>query len=187
LRLSQIKWNNRYVRDNGSECKVTIDGTDFRINEPSPFDPKWYSHKFRGAGVRYEVGVGIQTGWIVWVNGPFPCGTTDLQISRSWLIEELDDGEKFLADGGYNDGGQYSETPNGLNNDDQRMKAAARARHETVNSRFKEFAILSQRYRHNLMRHGTVFMAVANITQLAIVSDRPLFSIQYNDRLQSRR
>lgn len=61
----------------------------------------------------------------------------DLQIARSWLIFELDDNEKYLADGGYRDGQQYSETPNGLNNDDQRMKAAARARHETANRRFK--------------------------------------------------
>ena len=171
------------MRDNGSICKATIDGTDFAIQEPSPFDPNWYSHKFHGPGVRYEVGVCIQTGWIVWVNGPFPCGTTDLQIARSWLIEELDDGEKYLADGGYNDGGQYSETPNGLNNPDQRMKATARARHETANSRFKEFGILAQTYRHTLHRHGTVFKAVANIVQLAIVLERPLFDVEYNDRL----
>ena len=94
----------------------------------------------------------------------------------------LDDGEKYLADGGYNDGGQYSETPNGLNNPDQRRKATARARHETAYSRFKEFCILAQTYRHTLHRHGTVFKAVANIVQWAIILERPLFDVEYNDR-----
>ena len=169
------------MRDNESTCKVTIDGTDFRIYEPAPFDPKWYSHKFHGPGLRYEVGVCIQTGWIVWRNGPFPCSKNDLQIARSWLIYELDQGEKYLADGGYRDGGQFSETPNGLNNPDQKMKALARARHETVNRRFKQFGILSQRFRHSLNKHGAVFMAVANITQLAIMVDQPLFNIEYYD------
>lgn len=169
--------------DNGSVCKVSIDGTDFRIREPSPFDPKWFSHKFHGPGVRYEVGVCIQTGWIVWTNGPFPCGEmNDLQIARSWLIFELDENEKYLADGGYRDGGQYSETPNGLNNDDQRMKAVVRARHETINNRFKQFGSLSQRYRHKLHHHGTVFRAVAAVVQLGIMSNsQPVFSVDYND------
>lgn len=30
--------------------------------EPSPFDPKWFSHKFVGPGLRYEVGVFYQVG-----------------------------------------------------------------------------------------------------------------------------
>ena len=56
------------------QCKVTVDGTDFRIQEPIPFNPKWYSYKFKGPGLRYEVAICIKTGWIVWVNGPFPAG-----------------------------------------------------------------------------------------------------------------
>jgi hypothetical protein len=39
------------MRDNGSKCHVSVDGTDFRIHEPSPFSPRWYSHKFKGAGL----------------------------------------------------------------------------------------------------------------------------------------
>lgn len=36
---------------------VSIDGTYFQIQEP-PFDKKWYNNKFKGPGVRYEIGVG---------------------------------------------------------------------------------------------------------------------------------
>ena len=38
--------------DNGSQCLVTVDGTDFRIKEPQPFDSKWLSEKFNGPGVK---------------------------------------------------------------------------------------------------------------------------------------
>ena len=170
------------MEDNGSVCLVTVDGTDFMIYEPTPFDRKWFSHKFRGAGVRYKVGICIQTGWIVWMNGPFPCGSwPDLRIARDWLHRELGPEEKYLADGGYVDGGQYSETPNGLNNADQKMKGDARARHETVNRRFKQWCILERRFRHEPHLHAKVFRAIANITQLCIERDEPLFDVEYYD------
>jgi DDE superfamily endonuclease len=163
-------------------CKLTVDGTDFWIYEPTPFDPKWFSHKINGPAVRYEVAVCIKTGWIVWVNGPFPAGEwPDLNIARLSLIHFLDDGEYYIADGGYADGNQYSSTPNGLNDYEQRTKALARARHETVNRRFKIFGCLSQRYRHDLGLHGMIFHAVANIVQLTILCGHPLFEIEYNE------
>lgn len=84
--------------DNGSTCLVSVDGTDFQICEPSKFDEKWFSHNFNGPSVRYEIAVCIQTGWIVWINGPFPCGTPDLCIARSGLvIYELDMGATTMA------------------------------------------------------------------------------------------
>ena len=48
-----------------------MDGNDFFIQEPTTFSKSWYSHKFRGAGLRYEVGIAIQTGDIVWTNSQF--------------------------------------------------------------------------------------------------------------------
>jgi len=92
------------MNSNGSICLVTIDGTDFRIFEQMPFDSKWFSQKFKGPGLRYEVGVCIQTGWIVWINGPFPAGNwTDLNIAHHGVNYRLDCGKKYLADGGYHD------------------------------------------------------------------------------------
>ena len=98
--------------DNGSICKVMVDGTDFCTFKQTPFDPIWRSHKFNGPGFRYEIAICIQTGWIVWINGPFLCGIPDRNISREWLNYELEDGELYLADGGYRNGQQYSMTPN---------------------------------------------------------------------------
>jgi len=66
---------------------MTVDGTDCMIEEPVPFSPKWYSHKFHGPGVRYKIGAGVQTGWIVWVNGPFPCGEwSDRSLKISSMV-----------------------------------------------------------------------------------------------------
>jgi hypothetical protein len=137
--MPQIIWENRYQGDNGSRCLVSVDGTDFAIFEPIPFDPKWYSHKINGAGLRYEIAICIQTGVPVWINGPFPCGSwPDLRIARNALVDALDAGEYYLADGGYRDGNQYSVTPTGLHNFDDRQKAVVRARHESLNKRYKK-------------------------------------------------
>jgi hypothetical protein len=100
LDMSQMEWENRYRGDNGSHCLVSVDGTDFGIYEPSPFSPKWYSHKLNGPGLRYEIAICIQTGEPVWINGPFPCGSwPDLRIARNALVDALDAGEYYLADG----------------------------------------------------------------------------------------
>ena len=70
-------------------------------------------------------------------NGPFPAGKwPDINIARLGLIQLLDAGEYYAADGGYSDGHQFASTPNGLNDYEQRTKALARARHETVNRCF---------------------------------------------------
>jgi DDE superfamily endonuclease len=162
---------------------MTVDGTDFRIQEPVPFCSKWYSHKFNGPGLRYEVGVCIQTGWIVWLHGPFPCGKySDRSIFRRALEKLLDPYEKILADGGYQDAeGGTTETPNGLNTYDQYMKQVARARHETINKRFKDFAILNNKYRGNRFFHIYIFTAIANLVQVDIEIEKNSFMVVYDD------
>jgi hypothetical protein len=54
----------------------------------------------------------------------------------------LDDNEKYLADGGYKDGNQFSVTPTGNHTVIERMKSLARARHECIKSLFKKYGIL---------------------------------------------
>ena len=62
------------------------------------------------------MGIAIQTGWIFWVHGSFPCGDwPDLAIARHGVCKMVDDGELLLADGGYHDGEQYMMTPYWLN------------------------------------------------------------------------
>jgi hypothetical protein len=72
--------------------------------EPSEFSPKWYSHKFHGTGLRYEIGLCIRTGEIFWAHGGLPCGAwPDLRLARDAIIHVLDPGERIIADRGYRD------------------------------------------------------------------------------------
>lgn len=71
LSADVIKLEKRFLGFDGStNCLISVDGTHCPVNEPWPFEKKWYSHKFNGPAVAYEVAVGITTGFIVWINGP---------------------------------------------------------------------------------------------------------------------
>ena len=62
-------------------------------------EPGWKSHKFGGAGLRYEIGISIEYGDIVWWNGPFPCGAfPDIKIFKQSLKHMMNYGEKAEAD-----------------------------------------------------------------------------------------
>lgn len=160
---------------------VTVDGTDFRICEPSPFSPKWYSHKFKGPGLRYEVAISINGGDIVHVYGPFPCGAyPDISIFRRKLIDMLVDGEMVEADRGYRGEPNKVRIPvDYFTKKQKKMKSRARARQETCNRRFKQFGVLGQRFRHGISKHKIVFESVAVITQLEIDNGAPLFHVDY--------
>jgi len=153
---------------------VTVDGIDFAIAEPYPFKREinrlYYSHKWKCAGYRYEVAVCIQTGHIVWVNGPFRCGEwPDISIFRRNLRQLLLPGEKVEADKGYKGENLFVRTPDTFTSkSDIRAKDIARARHESVNKFFRLWGALKQKYRHDRKKHKPVFAAIAVITQLAI-------------------
>ena len=168
--------------DNGSTCKISLDGTDCPIQEPKEFSARWYSHKFKGPGLRYEVGLCIQTGWVVWKNGPYPCGAyPDVKIARDLLVPSMRRGEKYIADRGYRDGQTFASTPTGYSNDLERMKSKVRARHEHINSRIKRFSILSTRFRAGLDKHWIVFHSIVNMLQIDIQIGNCLYQIEYND------
>lgn len=160
---------------------MTVDGTDCPIYEPIPFNKKWYSHKFKGAGLRYEVAVCMQTGDIVWVHGPFPCGSwPDLKIFRSKLKGKLGPGEMAEADNGYPGEPDKIRKPNDyVSLFDRNAKRRARARQETVNRRLKKWGCLKKQFRHSRKKHRVVFKAVAVVTQLCFGAGAPPFQCSY--------
>jgi hypothetical protein len=60
---------------------ASIDCVHFEVDEFRT-DPgsKWYSHKFNGSGLSYEVCCDLVEDHIVWVNGPFPASYHDITI-----------------------------------------------------------------------------------------------------------
>lgn len=177
----QILLSNRFMNQNGSECLLTVDGTDFQINEPTPFSPVWFSHKYNGPAVRYEIGVCIQTGWICWIAGPFPAGDfPDVEIFSLGLADELNEGERVEVDEGY--AGDLPVRPKsdfGGKEEWRWMKGKARARHECINRLFKQFGILGQKFRHNKNKHSDIVSAIAAIVQNEIKRGRGTFQVEY--------
>ena len=156
---------------------VSVDGVDCYINEPSPFSATWFSHKRKTAGLRYEIGLSLRTGKIVWIYGPFKCGSfPDQRIFKKRLEKKLSDvGERAIADNGYS--GLSVISKEHLARHFKNHHARYRAKHETVNARFKIFNVLTKTFRHNRAKHGICFHAVGRIVQEMISIEDPLFQL----------
>jgi hypothetical protein len=60
-----------------NESTMTVDGTDFRIPQKGAATKgnAFASHKYAGkSALRYELGVDILAGNLVWIQGPYPAG-----------------------------------------------------------------------------------------------------------------
>lgn len=190
---SQINWANRLRYHNGSLGIITVDGTDFRVPRYGNHPKKYNSHKFKGKpGLRYEIAICIQSGDIVHINGPYPCGEkNDIQIFRLELKGKMRLGHELAeADLGYQGEPFYIELPDmhgGGGKMQKKAKADARSRHENCNKRFKEWAILNETYRHSEESHGKVFRAIAALIQIDLRSGNPLRSVEYRTILTPER
>ncbi|CAJ1941690.1 unnamed protein product, partial [Cylindrotheca closterium] len=81
-----------------------VDGVHFWIWEPRKFpSTKWYSPKYKKAGLAYKIGVAVHHNKIGWVNGPFPAGKNDKKIfdKPDGLRSKLKDRQRCIADQGY--------------------------------------------------------------------------------------
>ena len=159
---------------------MTIDGTDMPV--ALGFNKAFFGAKFNHSGLKYEVGICIATGYIVWINGPFRCGENDINISRTALIGALDRDEAAVADEGYRGEPHHIRTPQTGSQNEKAMQDVARARHETVNSRLKDFDILGAQYfRHDSIFHSSCFRAVAVLTQLKFEHGETPFQLNFRD------
>ena len=84
---------------------MTINGTDFRIPQKgiAKKGNAFASHKYAGkSALRYELGVDILAGNLIWIQGPYPAGKhTDIKICNKVLRNFLEPGERVEADEGY--------------------------------------------------------------------------------------
>jgi hypothetical protein len=177
-----ILWENRFrnAPDN-VWCFVSVDGTDFKVCEPSPFHKGWKSPKLEGSAIKYEVAVSIYSGDIVWIHGPYKGSKNDVAVFNDALKDMLEEGEMVEADKGY----KYvsidkRRTPKDCESFFEWVeKSDVRARQEHVNHRFKVFGILKQEFRkHDLTVHGQIFKAIAGMVQYEISRGRVMMQIQ---------
>jgi hypothetical protein len=129
---------------------MTVDGTDFRIpqKEAATKGNAFASHKYAGkSALCYELGVDILVGNLVWIQGPYPAGKyTAIKIFNKVLSNFFELGERVEADKGYRGHPDKIKCPgNDANPAENRgMQGRARARHETLNGRLKNWGILFQ-------------------------------------------
>jgi hypothetical protein len=86
-----------------NNCTMTVDGTDFRTPQKGAATKgnAFASHKYAGkSALRYELGVDILTGNLVWIQGPYPAGKyTDIKIFNKVLRNILEPGERVAGRG----------------------------------------------------------------------------------------
>jgi hypothetical protein len=186
--IPQIDFESRLgAHDVGNDCLMTIDGTDYRILQKGAARKGNAFGSFKYAGksaLRYELGVDILAGNLVWVSGPYPAGKyTNIAIFNNVLANCLKPGERVEADNGYVGRPDKIKCPNiDCNPAENRvMQGIARSRHETLNGRLKALGIPGNVYHHDIREHGTVFYACAIITQLSVTNGEPLFEVEYGD------
>ena len=180
----QIRFENRNIGTNPQRvCKLSLDCTDYLMDEPQPFSSKKFSQKFNHSALRYEIGVALYSSNIAWASGPhLPGVKNDLEIYRECLKHALvANKEMAYADGGYKgEMGTIQEKGRG-STDERAVATLARARHETFNRRMKEWNSLKHSFRHNhghnVSNHGYVFNAVVVVTQLSVMWNHSLFDL----------
>jgi len=188
LKTEKIIWPDRWSQpmephDDASEIIIiSVDGVHCRINEPVhpeyPKNHKMYSHKFKTAGLNYEVALSLWENKVVWINGPFQASDNDLIIFRRGLKNKIPDGRFGIADGGYKGEEKLILSSRFDTEELRRFKSRAKARQESFNKRLKQFSCLSDRFRHDWKaKHKICFEAVCVIGQYQLENGFELFDI----------
>jgi transposase len=184
-----ILLENRFQNKDGTAtCFLSVDGADCPIMEPWPIEKKWYSEKLNGPGVKYEVGVCIKTGEIVWFKGPFVASKNDATIFIEDLAHRLYKNEGVDVDGGYKGHDALKNKMVSISRAQRKQKSAVRARHETINSRLKQFNVLNFPFRHHklgsddmMFKHGILFGAIVVVTHLKMKSgEGTTYDVEYS-------
>jgi DDE superfamily endonuclease len=124
------------------------------------------------------VAISISNCYIVHINGPFIAGSwPDLRIARSWLHSRLRPHEFYVADKGYKSAYGPAIMEKDVPQDRREEFRTIRARHETINRRFKEFGILGNTYHHEEEKHGEIFRCIAVLVQIDIEHGKLSFQI----------
>jgi hypothetical protein len=148
---------------------MTVDATDCPVERPSDYNlqRQYYSGKSKKHCIKYEVGIQIQTGKLVWLAGGTPGSVHDLTISRaSGLSSHLLHGEFVLADKAYI-GEDCFLTPFKPVTNEQELEfnSAISSLRETVEhtiGRIKVFGFTQQKWRHSLDLHPIAFKVICN-------------------------
>lgn len=161
---------------------VSVDGIHCLVNEPShgtwSKNPDYYSHKFKRAGLAYEVAISVFMNRVVSINGPFPASVNDTTIFKGGVRKKIPSGRQAVVDNGYKGKDPTMSRPNPLDSKAVRQfKGRVRSRQECFNAGLKRFKCLRDQFRHGETKHKVCFEAVAVICQYQMENGSPLFDV----------
>ena len=93
MSFCKVSWPTEWTQGHPDFCStnlpvflLTVDGIHCRIEEPQhptkSKDRSYYSHKFKTAGVDYEIGSSVYDNRLVWMNGPMRASRHDITVFR---------------------------------------------------------------------------------------------------------
>ena len=174
----QVHWDSRYNSWGETKPCDIVDTTECPVQVPAEEEWLYYSVKKARHTVKYEVVISMgPTARIIWFNGAFGGSVHDLTIARRDLLPIMHHSECILADKAYIGENQFVcpfKPPK--NEEEKRFNAKlhdARSNIERMNKRLKNFNILTQVWRHQLVLHELVFEVICNLVNLMLV-DEPL-------------
>ena len=89
--------------------------------------------------------------------------------------------EMAYADSGYRGELKTIQEKGRGSKEERELATRARARHETINRRLKEWKSLSTQFRHNkgtdMKNHGLVFDAILVLTQVSVAHNKSMFEL----------
>jgi DDE superfamily endonuclease len=182
--IVEIVWfygdnNDNMLEDDQAVLFATIDGTHCRIFEPQKDPgPKWFSYKFHGPALGYEIVIDVWSQRVVHIHGPYHARDNDIKNFRKpeGIMDQIPPGRKLIGDTGYQGEPDKITTPNPHDSlIVKQFKNRARARHETFNKRIKDYQILRQEFRSDTSYHQIVFESICILCQYDIENGHPLF------------
>ena len=186
LSADKIMWSHELDDPDGPTNVIWVDAVDMSTWEKKhptlPKDPKNFTHKYNGAGVKYQVVVAVHLARVVGIYGPYLGAVSDKKILKlSGVLDKLKDGKMAVVDKGYINHALKDKLswPNPHEAPEvSQYKSRIRMRGETFNGRVKYFKILRECFRHNLKYHKLAFTAVAVIVQYQMdYGMAPLYSV----------
>ena len=132
----------------------------------------FYSGKKKQHTLKYEIGISIHTGLIVWLGGGVSGSTHDLTIAKDQLLQTHSD-KIFIGDKGYVGHEQIltpfkspkTETEELWNSIFSKVRVSV----EHVYGRIKIFQCLNVPWRHNILYHPIVFHVITNLVNFDLI------------------
>ncbi len=161
--------NDRFEVDSIMTVNMALDGTECWIERPldNVIQRQYYSGKKRKHTIKYEIGVQIQTGKIVWLAGGVPGSVHDITLYRACGLKcNLLPGELILADKGYiGDNIMIHPFRPARTEEEQQFNAAISSLRQIVEhtyNRIKIFNFTQQKWRHDLNLHPMAFKVIVH-------------------------